>query len=427
MSELAQGLAPRAAALRLLHDVLHDGEMLGESGFDSGLEPAERARALALGTAVLRNLGRVDAILDPWLEKEPPLRVRNALRLAATELLSEHTPAHAAVDAAVRLVEASPRTRHLKGLTNAVARRVAREGEALWQAQEPGALTLSGPLRARIETAWGPEAAAAIARAHAAGAPVDVTPRRAEEAEALAARLGATLLPTGSLRLPRGGQVSAMPGFAEGEWWVQDAAAAVPVRLLGDVTGLTALDLCAAPGGKTLQLAAGGAQVTALDISEGRLRRLHENLERTGLTSEVVAADAMDWAPAAPFDIVLVDAPCSATGTIRRHPDLPFLKAHSDLRSLTRLQDRMLARSWDWVKPGGRLVFCTCSLFPEEGEARLARFLERHPEAEALPVPALPGLEPGWADGPALRLRPDHWAEAGGMDGFFACVIRRGG
>ncbi|QDL93646.1 methyltransferase domain-containing protein [Paroceanicella profunda] len=401
--------------------------MLGEGGFDTDLAPAERARALALGASVLRNLGRVDAILNPWLTREPPLRVRNALRLAATELLAENTAPHAAVDAAVRLVEASPRTRHLKGLTNAVARRLTREGAALWEAQVPGDLTLTGPLRARIETAWGPEAAQAIARAHAAGAPLDLTPRDPAQAAALAERLGATLLPGGSLRLPRGGQVSALSGYDEGAWWVQDTAAAMPVRLLGDVAGLTALDLCAAPGGKTLQLAAGGARVTALDISEPRLARLHENLARTGLPAEVIIADAMDWAPAEPFDIVLVDAPCSATGTIRRHPDLPFLKSHTDLRSLTRLQDRMLARSWDWVKPGGRLVFCTCSLFPEEGEARLDRFLARHPEAEALPVPALDGIAPGWAEGAALRLRPDYWAEAGGMDGFFASVIRRGG
>jgi 16S rRNA (cytosine967-C5)-methyltransferase len=325
------------------------------------------------------------------------------------------------VDSAVRLVRERPKTRAMAGLVNAVGRRVA-DGGALWEAAPEGGLPgwIAGPVRG----AWGAAALAGIEAAHLREpVPVDLTPKR--DAEGLVARLGAELLPTGSLRVARPGQISRLPGYEAGAWWVQDAAAALPARMLGPVAGRDVLDLCAAPGGKTLQLAAAGARVTALDASAARLGRLGENLARTGLAADVVVADALGWEPGRLFDAILVDAPCSATGTIRRHPDLPFVRGPADLPALTALQARLLARAWGWLAPGGRLVFCTCSLLPEEGEGQLARFREAHPEA-AVVAPDVAGVEPGWVDAHGgLRLRPDFWVERGGMDGFYAMALTK--
>ncbi len=309
------GLAARQAAATLLAGVLERGRSLadqaGAGGPLAALPPPERARAQALAAATLRHLGRIDAVLGRFLERRPPPAALNALRLATAELCLDGVPAHAAVDGAVRLAGVGKRGRQLSGMVNAVARRVAEGAPALWAAAPEAGLPdwLAGPL----EAAWGPEAAVAIAAAHRQAPPLDLTPKRPAEADAWAAALGAERLPTGSLRLPRRAQVSGLPGYAEGAWWVQDAAAALPVRLFGALEGRRALDVCAAPGGKTLQLAAAGAAVTALDASEARLGRLRENLARTGLAAEVVAADALDWTPAQGFDAVLVDAPCSAT------------------------------------------------------------------------------------------------------------------
>jgi 16S rRNA (cytosine967-C5)-methyltransferase len=268
---------------------------------------------------------------------------------------------------------------------------------------------------------------AAIAVAHRRGAPLDLTPKRPAEAEAWVAALGPERLPTGSLRLPGRAQVTAQPGNADGAGWVQDAAAALPVRLFGPLSGRTALDVCAAPGGKLLQLAAAGAATTALDASEPRVGRLRANLARTGLTADVVVADALVWEPGRRFDAVLVDAPCTATGTIRRHPDLPYLRSGREVPALVALQAALIARAWDWVAPGGRLVYCVCSLLPAEGEAQAARFAADHPEAQAIPPDAAAlGLDPAWIDPDGgLRLRPDFWPERGGMDGFYAIAWER--
>jgi 16S rRNA (cytosine967-C5)-methyltransferase len=221
-----------------------------------------------------------------------------------------------------------------------------------------------------------------------------------------------------------GGQISALTGFGEGAFWVQDAAAALAVRMLGDVAGLSVLDLCAAPGGKTLQLADGGAEVIALDISGPRLVRLQENLARTGLRAKIVTADALQWAPPAPYDAIVLDAPCSATGTIRRHPDLPFLRQPSEIAGLVDLQARLLDRALGWLKPGGRLVYCTCSLLQDEGEGQIAAALARH-EGVVMLQPQIAGVDPAWMTARGLRLRPDYWAEAGGMDGFFMACLQR--
>ena len=266
----------------------------------------------------------------------------------------------------------------------------------------------------------------AIAAAQLTDASLDLTVRDPAEAALWAERLGAARTPTGSLRLTRGVQLTALPGYAEGAWWAQDASAAIPARLMGAVAGKRVLDLCAAPGGKTMQLAAQGARVTALDIADARLERLRENLARTGLQAEIVVADALEWRPDAPFDAVLLDAPCTATGTLRRHPDIAHLRRDSDLGPLVALQDRMLDAAWGMVAPGGRLVFCTCSLLPQEGEARARAFRARTPDAAAVPVTAGevgdaaligPG---GW-----LRARPDFWPDLGSMDGFFAARFDR--
>ncbi len=390
------------------------------------LMPPERARAQSLAATTLRHLGRVDALLAGLMERPPPLPARNLLRLMVAELHLAGAAAHAAVDSAVRLARERPKTRTLAGLVNAVGRRVTSGGAELWdaapEAEMPG--WIAGPVR----KAWGKGAVAAIRAAHLAEpVPVDLTPKPGADLSALAVEPGAEWLPTGSLRLMRPGQVSQLPGFAEGDWWVQDAAAALPARLLGPVEGQAVLDLCAAPGGKTLQLAAAGARVTALDASGARMARVTENLARMRLEAEVVVADALAWEPERRFDAILVDAPCSATGTLRRHPDLPHIRRPADVASLVALQARLLDRAWDWLSPGGRLVFCTCSLLPAEGEEQLARFRAAHPAARVVrPDTSAIGIDPGWVDAEgALRLRPDFWAERGGMDGFYAVLLTK--
>lgn len=420
----APGLAARRTAAELVEGVLHDGRTLADLAARDGplmrLAPVDRARAQSLAASVLRHLPRLDQVLAPHLVKPPAGRARTALRLAAAEMLVEEVPGHAAVNAAVSLARGHPKARHLAGLVNAVARRIAEEGPRRWAELPPP--RLPDWLERPVTAAWGAEAAARIAAAHAGRPPLDLTPRDPATAAAWAGRLGAERLPTGSLRLAERPQISALPGFAEGAWWVQDAAAALPAPMLGPVAGLRVLDLCAAPGGKTLQLAAAGAQVTALDISEARLARLRENLARTQLTAEIVAADALAWQPAAPFQAILLDAPCSATGTIRRHPDLPHLPQRGAVGPLLALQTALLDRAWAWLAPGGRLVYATCSLLPDEGEEQVAAFLARTPDARAAPPPL--DLPEGWlgAKG-ALRTRPDFWPERGGVDGFHAALL----
>ncbi len=417
----------RAAALALLGGVLGQGRMLSDllaepDGALDGLNGPARARAQRLALATLRHLEPVDRLLDTHLRKNPPLEVRNALRLAAVEMLVEGAAAHAAVNAAVAGLKSNGRTAGMAGLANAVLRKVA--GEAATFAALP-VQKLPMALRQPLVHAWGRPAVAGIEAVQALPPPLDLTVKVAAEAEAWAAALGAERLPTDSLRLSHAGQISALPGFAEGAWWVQDAAAALPVRLLAPQRGERVADLCAAPGGKTLQLAAVGAAVTAVDVSEARMVRLRENLARCGLAAEVVAADALSWTPAAPFDAILLDAPCSATGTIRRHPDLPFVKTGAEIAQLVALQARLIDRALSLLRPGGRLVFCTCSLLPAEGEGQLAAALARHPGLildDILP----PGVPEAWrAPAGGLRTRPDHWAERGGIDGFFMAALRR--
>jgi 16S rRNA (cytosine967-C5)-methyltransferase len=330
-------------------------------------------------------------------------------------------PAHAAVSTAVDLAQARKESRPFKGLVNAVLRGLAREPPAL---DEPERLAPPW-LQARWLAAYGPDAARAIAACIAEEPATDLTPRDPAQAEAVAAALEGEALPGGSVRTARRGDVSTWPGFAEGAWWVQDAAAAIPARLLGVAPGEMALDLCAAPGGKTLQLAAAGAKVTALDRSPVRLQRVGANLARMGLFAEAVAADAAAWPDRRAFPAVLLDAPCSATGTFRRHPDVLWTARPSDIASLAAVQARLFDAAAGRVAPGGRLVYCVCSLEPEEGEAQVAAFLQRRPEFALEPIAAGEGGAPAAslrADG-TLRILPHHCA--GGLDGFYVARLRR--
>jgi 16S rRNA (cytosine967-C5)-methyltransferase len=416
------GLAARRAALDLVNGVRIGRRALSEMAVPEALAPEEKARAARLAAETLRWGARADRMLGPHLRQRPPEEVLNLLRLGTVELCVDGAAAHGVVDAAVTLAKGAAETRRQAGLVNAVLRRVSEEA-AKWE-------TLPVPelpkwLRKRLLAAWGKAAVAAMEAAHAAGAALDLTPKDGDTG-ALAAAVGGEALPTGSVRVVSG-QVTALAGYAEGRFWVQDAAAAIPVRVLAPGAGERVLDLCAAPGGKTMQLAAMGARVTALDVSPERMKRVSENLARTGLTAEIVVADALTW-EGGPFDAVLLDAPCTATGTIRRHPDLPYVKEEAQVGELAALQSALIDRALRLVRPGGRVVFCTCSLLPEEGEAQVEAALARHPGLAMVPEAlAVPGVEPSWIGPWGLRLRPDYWAERGGMDGFFIACLRAPG
>ncbi len=432
-----KGKAPdtaRALARDLLGAVLRArtplDEALGAAKGLARLQPRDRAFARLLVTTVLRRLGQTDALIDHSLER--PLKARHAevrdlLRLGTAQLLFLGTPAHAAVSTTLDLAT-GPDTAGYKGLLNAVLRRMSREGAELMAAQDAARLNTKKWLWESWAATYGEATARAIAEAHLAEPPLDLTPRDPEAAQVWAEALGATILPTGSLRLgPGAGEVAKLPGFAEGAWWVQDAAAALPARLLGDVRGKRVLDLCAAPGGKSAQLAAKGAQVTALDISEPRLARLRENLARLSLEAETLVADAREWRPDEPFDAVLLDAPCTATGTLRRHPDIAHLKGAKEVAKLTALQDRLLANAVQMLAPGGLLVYATCSLQPEEGAARIAALFAGGAPLERLPLRAeeIGGLAETITPEGDLRTLPSHLAELGGLDGFYACRLSK--
>jgi 16S rRNA (cytosine967-C5)-methyltransferase len=410
--QMAEGIAPRAAAVAVLDAVLGQGRMLAQvDDLLAALPPQDRARAMRLATMVLRQVDQADAVLSPNLRKIPPVTVVNALRLAVVEI-GAGAAAHGAVNAAVEVVRRGKRTQHLTGLVNAVLRKVPDGVPAGGAVQK-----LPRWLRQPLVHAYGREAVGAIEAVHAQVPPLDITPKQG------AMGPEAQVLPNGTLRLAQFGQVSALPGYSAGDWWAQDAAASMAVPLLAPMAGERVLDLCAAPGGKTLQLAAAGAAVTAVDMSGPRMARVAENLARTGLVAGLVVADALHWEPEGAFDAILLDAPCSATGTIRRHPDLPFVKDGSELPELVALQAALLDRALAWLKPGGRLVFCTCSLLPDEGEGQLAAALARHPGLR-VDRPVMPWVDAAWvtAEG-GLRLRPDYW---GGMDGFFMARLVQG-
>ena len=413
------GLEARRAAVNLMTAVTEEHRLLSELLPDAvaALPVEERARAGRLALGALRWSQRADRLVGPFLRNRPEDAALNAMRLALYEINVAGAPDYAAVNAAVALAPKSKAK-----MINAVLRNVQRTETAWAELPIP---TVPKWLRKRLIAAWGKEATIAIEAAHAGNVPLDLTPKNGD-ATALAALVSGDVLPTGSVRIKDAGQVSELPGYADGLWWVQDAAATLPAQVLAAKPGETILDLCAAPGGKTMQLAATGADVTALDSSAKRMERVTENLTRTGLTAKLVTSDALTWSPDQRFDAVLLDAPCSATGTIRRHPDLVHAKDGSEIAPLCDQQSKMIDAALKVLKPGGRLIYCTCSLLPDEGEDQIAAALKRH---AGLSVDS-DALRTSWLDerwlvpGLGLRIRPDHWADRGGIDGFFITALR---
>lgn len=423
------GLPAREAALTALRAVLDKEFSLDVAWREAKLttlDPRDVGFARVLVLTTLRRLGSIDAVLDQFLRKRPVggnAVAVHIMRIAAAELLALDGAAHAAVDSAVRLTKKQKNLGKLSGMVNAVCRKVAGEGVRLFDQIDSEKVDTPAWLWMRLVHDYGEETARGIATAHRNGAPLDLSIR--DDPAGWSVRLAGTLLPSETVRLTDAGAVPDLLGYTEGAWWAQDAAAALPARLLGDVKGKRVLDLCAAPGGKTMQLAAAGAHVTALDLSEVRMKRLIENLTRTRLSVDVVTADALDWEPKEAFDAILLDAPCSATGTIRRHPDLPYLKSGKELTSLVPLQDALLDRSVGWLKPGGAMVYAVCSLLPAEGPRRMRAFLDRTPGIEMIPLMPGAGIDPEMIVDGALRTLPHHWTDRGGIDGFYAARLRK--
>ena len=420
-----EGLKERKAVLEILRRVLANGMTMSSAYASLGsFEPARRAWIERMADSVLRHLHRADAVLDKHLSKKPKLQAMNVLRLSVVEMYAESTPAYAAVDQAVRLLKLNSSTRHIAAVANAVLRAAAERGASAWE--NAGPQRLPDKIEYTIRREWGEAAVAAIKCAHEKTPPLDITLKSSWCTEIIAEQLGGTILPTGSIRLFQARRVTELSGFAEGEWWVQDAAAAIPVRLLGDIRGESVVDFCAAPGGKAMQCAAGGARMTMLDSSKTRINQLLANFKRTGLDGEIVCADVADWTADRKFDVVVVDAPCSATGTVRRHPDILF-RGDLDQRlvRLAEMQRALLDRAFGSLRSGGRILYCVCSLLPEEGEEIVCQFLNaKDVEVQPLDIEKL-GLDPGWlTEEGGLRLRPDYWPELGGMDGFYAAVLK---
>jgi len=436
------GFASRRAAADLLEGVLRrnrplDEQLDGRHAIPALRELAERDRALArrIVATVLRRLGTlrrlVGELLDRGLPGNAP-HIESALLTGAAQLLFLDIPHHAAVDLSVRLVQGDRRHARYAGLVNAVLRRIARIGPDQLAKLAPLCLDTPEWLLTRWVRAYGEDTARAIAHANSLEPPLDVTVK--SDPDQWAERLNGRKLPTGSVRLAAHGPISALPGYAEGNWWIQDAAAALPARLFGDLHGRAVADFCAAPGGKTVQLASSGANVTAIDRSEPRMARLRENLARTGLSATTVVAPAEEWKPEPPaesFDAVLVDAPCTSTGTIRRHPDIPWRKVPGDIEVLAAVQTRLLNRAVDLTRPGGTIVYCTCSLEPEEGENIVAEIVRQDARVRRQPIAAadLPGLDDFVTPLGELRTLPCHWPDAdprmSGLDGFFAARLER--
>lgn len=413
------GLPARKAAINLLEQVTTEGRLIAEcisGGVLEPLSPDDRARAQRLALLTLRWLERVDRLLSRHLRKAPPAFVQNALRLGAVELIAGGA-AHGVVNDIVQIIGRHRRHGALKGLANAVLRKISQTEPSEWEALRIP--RLPNWLRKPLVRAWEAETVAAMERAHFAGAPIDLSV--SDDAQGWADRLSGHLLPNGSIRLTSPGQISTLEGYDEGAWWVQDVAATAASHWLAPKKGEHVLDLCAAPGGKTMQLAAAGAQVRAVDVSATRLERLRENLNRTGLLADVVVGNVFD--ERGEYDAVLLDAPCSATGTIRRHPDLPFAKDGSEFGALIDLQSAMIDHAWSLVRDGGRLVFCTCSLLPDEGEVQAEEALARLPGAKAASCD-IGWIESDWiTEEGGIRLRPDYWPNFGGMDGFYILRI----
>jgi 16S rRNA (cytosine967-C5)-methyltransferase len=433
------GLAARRIAADILDGVLHKHRTLDDQLDGAAAHPglktlADRDRALMrrLVATILRRLGTLGHLLSRLLDRGIPTdapRAQSALLIGAAQILWMDVPDHAAVDLSVRLVQSDRRAAKYAGLVNAVLRRCAREGQPLIDEVKSQNLDIPPWLLARWIGAYGETTARQMALAIGYEPSLDITVK--SDAVQWASRLHGETLPTGTVRTLLQGSVTMLPGFTEGHWWVQDAAAALPARLFGDVGGKTIVDLCAAPGGKTAQLAQAGAQVTAIDRSPARMARLRDNLARLSLQADNVVTDAAEWPGGGNggFDGVLVDAPCTSTGTIRRHPDVAWLRQEADIAALTALQKRLLQRAVALLKPGGTLVYCTCSLEPEEGEQAIACLLATESGMRRVPVEAdeVAGLSEIVTANGDLRTLPCHLPHTdprlGGMDGFYAARL----
>ena len=427
----AAGLPARKAAQAILSVVLRKRRPL-EAAVDEALARAKLSArdagfARAIATETLRHFGQLDALIRHFMVKPVvPHRAGSTVEIllaGACELMVLGVAPHAAVDGANRLAQADPKALHFKPLINAVLRRVAGEGAKLTAAQDTARLNTPDWLWTRWCENYSEATAREIALAHGAEPPLDLVFQEDASLEVA----GAEKIAPNVMRLRDAGRIEDLPDFKAGKWWVQDVAASIPARLFGDIAGKPALDLCAAPGGKTLQLAAMGARVTAVDVSKERLARVRENLARTKLKAELVAADIRDWMPKVPAPFVLLDAPCTATGTIRRHPDLPWIKSAADIMASTTLQNEMLEAAAEMTAPGGILVYAVCSLEPEEGVEQVEAFLARHKEftRTALRADEVFGDEKLISRKGDLRTLPCHWRDKGGMDGFYAARLIR--
>ncbi len=425
-------IAARHAAYALLHGALHSQRSIDED-FDhhvGGLEARNRAFVRLLVATTLRRLGQIDAVLAAFVNRAPPERVRDLLRLGVTQLLFMDTPAYAAVGTTVALAKQGSSAPQA-GMVNAVLRRVSEKGAEIIAGQDAAKLNTPSWLWTAWVAAYGEPAARATAEAHLQEAALDLSLKNPTDAADWVKRLGATLLPTGSLRRTGGGRIADMDGFAEGAWWVQDAAAALPAKILlhalSGGSGKTVIDLCAAPGGKTAQLAAAGCAVTAIDSVADRLSLLRENLTRLKLSANVIRADARSWRPAAPADAVLLDAPCSATGTIRRHPDLPHLKRPTDPARFATLQAELLTAAAQMVKPGGYVLYSVCSLQPEERKAVVTAVVDQGAPLSPIKISAdaVGGESQFITPAGEMRTLPSQWSELGGLDGFYGALFQR--
>lgn len=436
MNKKPKPMSSRAVALEIMRAVLHkrqpfDEVIAANEGFKN-LAPRDRAFTHLMVATVLRRLGQIDEAIKSCLDKQQDLKAvaLDILRLGAAQLLFIETPPHAAVDTAVELAASNNATAPYKGLVNAVLRRLSREGKAIVEKQDAGKLNVPEWIMRSLEKSYGNKISAKTAQALLEEAAIDLSAKT--DAALWAEKLGAELLPTGSLRLPKETEVgiSELPGFETGKWWVQDAAAAIPAKLFGDVGGKGVVDLCAAPGGKTMQLAAMGARVVAVDRSEKRLERLKENLVRMGLSAEIACVDGAKFKPKEKAEFVLLDAPCSATGTARRNPDVLRIKNEADVARLAELQKKLLDHAFEEIlASGGVLIYSVCSLQPEEAEEQIEEFLKNHKSARRIPIhpDEIGGCAELLTKHGDLRCLPCHWPERGGLDGFFAARIGKRG
>ena len=434
MSEIPEhyqnhGLSCRWVVLEMLGKILVEKKMISDikehDSFPFKLMiPEHKARTLSLLEGILRNMSTLDSVINQHLTQSTSIRVMNILRICAAEILIDKIASHAAVDSAVRLAKLDKKLQRFSGLINAVCRKISKRliGENYLTAA-----SLSSDFAILLEKTYSSGVIKKFGLAQASRPPLDITLRDAGRINDYESLLKGKILPSGSLRLSHQRQVSKLNGYDAGDWWVQDFSAAIPVKLLGNIDGLSALDVCAAPGGKTMQLVSNGALVTSIEVSKKRSKTISENLARTGLKADIIIEDICNLKMDELFDVVLVDAPCSSTGTIRRNCDLQFLEPLKRMSSLVKQQIIILKKSMQFVKTGGRLVYCTCSLMPEEGENIINHVIKDLDSWKQLPIDSEKfGIQPEWLDNNGgLRLQPNFWESTGGMDGFYIAILTK--